>query len=246
MRAREARATVLAARRRRQKEADLRRLKDPAYQWAVPAERARALMENQQRRHHLSQRRLATAAGLPKKTLWALSTGRTQRVYPTTMRALLELPHLHEVQPATLPVAASVLRLQALTVQGWGAKYVHEILGAEPNLYSRDRVAYAVVLRIIEALREYGSRPGPSQKAAVTARNHGWRAMDAYDRELLLDPLWDGVGGLLQERLSVSETREEFWFLVGNGVEPMCAGARVGRGDAWVEKRLTEGLAEAC
>jgi len=191
--------------------------------------------------NHLRLVDIARASGVSTMALRALDKGDVQWVQRDTYERLRKLPKLTVDDSRHVPMAATAIRVHALQAEGWGLRdlaregmYANILQGNPPEI----RLGRART--VIELVQRLGA--GPSVKGATAARTKGWPPREAYDRDLLLDPLWDGVGGLLdeQDEATGDEIEHEFLHLVRTGTGPYEAGARVGRSKEWVRSKVTK------
>lgn len=200
----------------------------------IPRDRALAVLEERRRElgGHASDSTVAKSLGLPYHVVHDLALGKSTYIERKSWDKLLGAPHRLEV-PDKVASRATTLRLRALVAEGWRSRDLVAQVPCHPTLYTRyDLVAYKVAARVVDFLEAAG--PGDSRRASVTALNKGWRPREAYDQDLLYDPLWDGVGGLLDPgRRPRAELVEEYWHLIHNDVDPAEAAHRVGKDRAW-------------
>lgn len=150
----------------------------------------------QLRREGYDDSRLSRASGLSRRALHAIATGRVAYVTPRTMQALERLPSAHLAPPLLVPTRGHLLRLNALRADGWTSLLLRE-RGVDLNaaVYQRPVVKVVVAQRTIDLCIRLGA--GPSEQARIKAANKGWRGRAELDQDCLLDPYWDGYGGLL-------------------------------------------------
>lgn len=134
--------------------------------------------------------------------------------------------------PSVVPRKATNLRVQALRAEGWGSEALEEEYSIRGALAGarRPTIRIANAKRVVELVETLGE--GPSSWAKSWARGQGWLPRSAYDQDCLLDPFWDGEGGLLEAPVTQLERRQyergEFIRLVTLGVKPEEAYKQVG------------------
>jgi hypothetical protein len=160
---------------------------------AGPAREHLALL----RANGVGRRTISQALGLAEPTLMRISSGDTKMVHKNTERRILAFG----VEDAsTVPNARAVdatatrLRYQALIALGYTQEFVAKSTGrAHVGIDIGQRVSRRRALAILELCLRIGDTPGPSVKAAVQARNKGWRRPVDYDEDLFYSPAWDGT-----------------------------------------------------
>jgi transcriptional regulator with XRE-family HTH domain len=204
----------------------------------VPADKALRLLDMRERELGgvPSENALARALGISYRVIACLRKGETKYVEIGTYRKLLQPLG---APPTYVPPRATVLRVRALQAEGWRGLDLIEALGANSSLYSRSsKMFYTTAAKVVEFVAS--AEPGTSQQSATMARNKGWLPRSAYDQDLFLDPLWDGVGGLLSADAGTEAVVEDFFFLLETGVSIADALVRVNRSAEWGRKRMAE------
>ena len=200
-----------------------------------------ALIVQQERTHHLNHQQLADAAGLWRSSVTHVRAGNMEWVKAETYKALLNLPHLHEIERFDLPVRATRLRLEALAVAGYGNWSIARLLGVKhPIKLAPTFVSRPMVERIIDVCEQVGSDPGPNTLARIHAVNRGWRGEEAYEHEAFYDPEWSGRGALCARARRGKDRLEDLLFLVDCGYSLDTSWRRAGYSSAASAERAFE------
>ncbi|MFJ6069012.1 hypothetical protein ACIQHU_38985 [Streptomyces tendae] len=154
-------------------------------------------------------RTIAAQAGVDRKRLQSVLSGRTERgtgpqerVRPELAAAVLAVePTLENLAPST-PVSpvGTRRRIRALVAMGWPQQYLAEHLGMRPGNFSMMlNREYVLVSRVLQVRAMYDAlwRVDPSESGAtsagiVRARKHasdrGWAPVGAWDDDTIDDP----------------------------------------------------------
>lgn len=194
----------------------------PRVDSAVVAERLHALVES-----GIALQRIAAAAGIRREHLMRIAAGQHAWTTPRIARKIWSV----DLLPRLVPPTASALRVQIACANGWTQKDFAALMGrAHPlNLTSarRRQMTYEHAQAIITAMDTALATWGGSANAAAKARGRGVLPAERYDTDLLHDPAWDGLGGVIAAR-SMADKVEDFAFLVTRGTSEHHAAQRVG------------------
>lgn len=143
---------------------------------------------------------VAAKTGVSRSTLWRISIGQISRVRLDTERRLLDFNPVTIdtlgnpiANQRTVDASASRLRYEALIALGYPQRFIALRVGrSSGTLELGDRINRRRAAAILELCRAIGDQAGPSPKAAVQARNRGWRVPASYDDDDFYDPDWDG------------------------------------------------------
>lgn len=194
--------------------------------------------------HQLANR----SAGISHSNLKAIlaSPDGHHRVQIRTLEKIRRLA----ADPGYVSRLGSEIRVQALRAEGWSEKTLRFQYGITVSVVKRPTIQVTTARRVIELIETLGE--GPDKRAQTLALNRGYLPRSAYDQDCLVDPLWDGKDGLLNQGVNVLEQRRyertEFVRLVRMGIHPLNAYKQVGlqRGRDWIKLILREeGLHEA-
>jgi hypothetical protein len=186
-------------------------------------------------------RAIAAAAGVDRKRLQAVVTGRTERgtgpqgkVRPELASAVLAVePTLENLAPSTLinPVGTR-RRVQALVAMGWPQQHLADRLGMTPSNFGamirRDHVIARRALQVRalydELWRADPAQHGATQAGITRARKHAevndWPQVGAWDDDTIDDPQatpWTGAEQSLNRDALAAARREEIQHLIGFG-----------------------------
>jgi hypothetical protein len=179
-------------------------------------------------RQHIAQlracgmglRAIATAAGIDRKRLQALTVGRTERgtgpqekVRPALAAAVLKVEPTLDTLAAKTPIDATGTRrrLQALVAVGWPQHHLAVELGMTPGNFGPTLTREQVIVRTVRAVRavydrlwtadptEYGATPAGVTRARQHAAARRWAPVGAWDDDVIDDPAacpdWTGQCG---------------------------------------------------
>lgn len=139
---------------------------------------------------------LGRALGLADLTLMRISNGKTSKVRVETERKILAFTKNDAVTVANdsnVDATASHLRYQALIALGYTQAWIAAATGRAREMGLGPRITRRRALALLELCRQVGDTPGPSRKAAVQAKNKGWRPPADFDEDLFYSPAWDGT-----------------------------------------------------
>jgi hypothetical protein len=184
-------------------------------------------------------RPIAALAGVDRKRLQAILTGRPERgtgpqvkVRPALAAAVLAVePTLENLAPSTLinPVGTQ-RRLQALVAMGWPQQHLADRLGMTPaNFGTMIRREHVLVRRALQVRALYDQlwRADPRQDGATevgidralkAAAANGWAPVGAWDDDTIDDPQatpWTGDDQRLNRDELAAVRREEIQHLIG-------------------------------
>ncbi len=172
------------------------------------------------RDQEITPHEISMLTGISERTLLLIQSGRTKRVHRRTYKAIMDFDTTQVCQvrnERSIDSTPSRLRVQAMVALGYRQGWIANQLGRKHiGLDIGDRISRRRALDILELAIKVGDTPGPSRKAAVQARNKGWKKPAEYDEELFYDPNWDGtVPDSPLEPLSHSqEILEDYQFIV--------------------------------
>lgn len=154
----------------------------------------------------LGSRRIAELAGVNRKTIQWITTGRSERgagpankVTAVNAKKILAVslpatPHQAASDHQPVPAVGTVRRMQALVRFGYTHSYLAERLGITPanatHLFRGDtRHVLADTARKVERLfGELEVTPGPSERARNEGRRRRWPLPFAWDEDSIDDP----------------------------------------------------------
>jgi hypothetical protein len=145
----------------------------------------------------VGRRTLCSVFGFADLTLARISSGKTLKVRLETERKITAFRPNDAATVANARIVdatATHLRYQALIALGYTQAWVATSTGrAHVGMDLGQRVARRRALAILELCRTVGDTPGPSHKAALQAKNRGWRMPADFDEDLFYSPAWDGT-----------------------------------------------------
>ncbi len=140
---------------------------------------------------------IAAGTGIYRSTLYRIACGDTKNVKRTVEQRILAFnPGVADTvaNSRIVDATATRLRYQALVALGYTQAFIAKETGRDASCLDLGaRVQLRRALAVLELCRRIQDIPGPSRKAAVQARNKGWRVPADYDEDLFYDPSWDGT-----------------------------------------------------
>lgn len=168
-------------------------------------------------------RTIAATAGVNRKLLQSVTTGRPERgtgpqekMRPAIAAAVLAVEPTLDTLAAKTPIDATGTRrrLQALVAVGWPQQHLARDLGMTPGNFGTCLTREQVIVRTVRAVRvvydrlwnvdptEHGATPGGVTRARRHAAERGWPPVGAWDDDVIDDPAafpdWTGHCGSVE------------------------------------------------
>lgn len=165
----------------------------------------------------VTQADISHSTGVAERTLYMINNGTTKRVHRRTYEAVMgferqdaDLVRNEKIVDAT----ATRYRVEALVALGYRQSWIAHQLGRKYiGLDIGERVTRRRALDVLDLCVRVGDEPGPSKKAAVQARNKGWRKPIDFDADLFYDPHWNGDESELYESSRAEQLLEDYDFI---------------------------------
>jgi DNA-directed RNA polymerase subunit K/omega len=207
----------------------------------------------------LGLRRIAEAAGVDRKRLQAILTGRPERgtgpqekIRPEIAAAVLAVEPSFDLLGDTTVIEATGTRrrLQALVTLGWSQAKLAERLGWTPGNFTvlmREPQTFVRTARKVRALYDELWDQAPPEdshrdkistsRARNMAQARGWVPPQAWDDDTIDDPTaCPDVGATTSRARAVAENAEE--LVVGQGYTTEHAAERLGVSVSYVQEAL--------
>lgn len=127
---------------------------------------------------------IATAAGIGRRTLYAVVTAERPNVHQRTAAAIIAL--VPSGAPNRVPSIGTTRRLQALAVMGWPLAHIGHVAGMYSTKVNdlvagrRKRIPRAQADAIDKVYRALCATPGPSSSTRTAAARNGWASAEAW------------------------------------------------------------------
>jgi len=223
----------------------------------VDAEPVRVHLRNMQD-CGIGLRRVASAAGVDRKRLQAVLTGRPERgtgpqkqVRPDFAAAVLALEPSLDLMGSATPISAigSQRRLQALVAAGWPQHHLAAALGWTDGNFGALLKREQVIVRTARAVRDlyderwnadprlYGVSRHSYTRALQHAAKNGWAPVGAWDDDTIDDPsAIPDLGEKVQRSVALVENAR--WLMEEHGHTREGAAVRLGVQKASLDQAL--------